>query len=112
MKKPYSAPLKTRSAPFASAQGRRRRSPPAIKPSVQGQESVELEVGGYRAVSLGDGSFALAEVATRTPPSARPAHVEATRRKPTFGAYKGRFQVGPEFYEPLTPEERKEWGEE
>jgi hypothetical protein len=37
---------------------------------------------------------------------------EDIRKRRVFGAYKGKFSVGPEFFEPLSPEELKAWGEE
>jgi hypothetical protein len=36
---------------------------------------------------------------------------EETRPRRVFGAYKGKFSVGPDFFEPLWPEELKAWGE-
>jgi hypothetical protein len=42
---------------------------------------------------------------------ARPS-TEKTRPCRVFGAYKGKFSVGPEFFEPLSPDELKAWGEE
>lgn len=34
----------------------------------------------------------------------------AGRKRPVFGAYKGRFSVGPEFFEPLSEEDVVAWG--
>jgi hypothetical protein len=36
---------------------------------------------------------------------------EETRPRRVFKAYKGKFSVGPDFFEPLWPEELKAWGE-
>jgi hypothetical protein len=35
----------------------------------------------------------------------------AAKRPREFGAYKGKFSVGPEFFEPLSEEELEAWGE-
>jgi hypothetical protein len=47
-----------------------------------------------------------AAAADHVPPSP-----EAKRKRRVFGAYKGKFTVGPEFFEPLSREELKAWGE-
>ena len=35
-----------------------------------------------------------------------------SRPRRQFGAFKGRFSLGPEFFEPLSEQERRSWGEE
>jgi hypothetical protein len=44
--------------------------------------------------------------------TAQPKKVESAPKRRVLGAYKGKFSVGPEFFEPLSPEELKAWGEQ
>jgi len=44
-------------------------------------------------------------------PVVRLVPVEPAPKKRPFGLYKGEFEVGPEFFEPLPDDELEAWGE-
>ena len=48
-------------------------------------------------------------IARRDKPAVRLVAVEAARSTRVFGAYKGQFEVGPEFFEPLPDDELALW---
>ncbi|MDR7035391.1 hypothetical protein J2X36_000126 [Methylobacterium sp. BE186] len=43
---------------------------------------------------------------------AETAQGPADRQPRRFGAFAGRFTIGPEFFEPLSEDERRAWGED
>ncbi|KAB1075851.1 hypothetical protein [Methylobacterium soli] len=51
---------------------------------------------------------ALAQALSRTAPAVAASALGSRRR---FGAFAGKFTLGPEFFEPLSDEERRAWGE-
>ena len=51
-------------------------------------------------------------IARRDKPAVRLVAVEEARPKRVFGAYKGQFDIGPEFFEPLPDDELALWNGE
>ena len=51
-------------------------------------------------------------IARRDKPAVRLVAVAGDKPQPVFGAYKGQFSVGPEFFEPLPDDELALWNGE
>lgn len=80
-------------------------------PSASEAERVEASVAAIRALieQLGpDGREILVRLLREAEGSKPPQRGPKYRK---FGAYKGRFSIGPEFFEPLPDDELRAWGE-
>lgn len=62
----------------------------------------ELEAGGVTEIVVARGKQPVAKLV--------PLLTMKERRARSFGSMKGKFEIGPEFFEPLPAEELKLWG--
>ena len=67
----------------------------------------DLKLAGL-SPALAQQADALAQALSRTAPDLA---ASAGRPRRRFGAFAGKFTIGPEFFEPLSEEERRAWGE-